>query len=55
MAKTNTTTRLRSLDELLAEGTSEGKPCSSSGSHRSSEDVEVPSTSTNSFSEGENE
>ncbi|KAJ8434187.1 hypothetical protein Cgig2_004658 [Carnegiea gigantea] len=51
-AKTKTTAKLRSLDELLAKETSEGKPCSSSNSHRLSEDVEVPSTSTSSSSKG---
>ncbi|KAJ8422196.1 hypothetical protein Cgig2_000661 [Carnegiea gigantea] len=53
MAKTKMTFQLRSLDELLAEGTSEGSPRSSSGSHRSSVEVEVNSTSTSSSLEGE--
>ena len=53
MAKTKTTTRLRSPDELLAEGTSEGNPSSSCASHRSSTEVKVESTSTSSSLEGE--
>ncbi|KAJ8426089.1 hypothetical protein Cgig2_006570 [Carnegiea gigantea] len=50
MTKTKTTARLRSTDEFLAEGTSEGNPCSSSGSHRSSEisSFILPSTSSSS-------
>ncbi|KAJ8444402.1 LOW QUALITY PROTEIN: hypothetical protein Cgig2_026606 [Carnegiea gigantea] len=53
MAKTKMTAQLRSPDELLAEGTSEGNPRSSSSSHRLSAKVEVESTSTSSFLEGE--
>ncbi|KAJ8420253.1 hypothetical protein Cgig2_014907 [Carnegiea gigantea] len=53
MAKTTTTARLRSPDELLAEGTSEGNPSSSSGSHRSNVEVELESASTSSSLEGE--
>ncbi|KAJ8419411.1 hypothetical protein Cgig2_025508 [Carnegiea gigantea] len=53
MAKTKTTTWLRSLDELLAKGTSKGNPHSSSGSHKSSIEVEAKSTSPSSSSEGE--
>ncbi|KAJ8423520.1 hypothetical protein Cgig2_011981 [Carnegiea gigantea] len=53
MAMTKTTAWLRSPDELLAEGTSEGNPCSSSGSYRLSDDAEVHFTSTNSSLEGE--
>ncbi|KAJ8440109.1 LOW QUALITY PROTEIN: hypothetical protein Cgig2_026460 [Carnegiea gigantea] len=41
MAKTKTITWLRSPNELLAEGTSEGNPRSSSDSHRSSVEVEL--------------
>ncbi|KAJ8428712.1 hypothetical protein Cgig2_028195 [Carnegiea gigantea] len=51
--KIRLTGRLRSLDELLAEGTSEGNPYSSYGSHRSSVEVKIKSVSTSSSSEGE--
>ncbi|KAJ8434783.1 hypothetical protein Cgig2_033733 [Carnegiea gigantea] len=48
MAKIQMTARLRSPDELLVKGTSEGNPRSSSGCNRSSIGVEVESTSTSS-------
>jgi len=51
MAKIKMTARLRSHDELLAEGTFEGNPCPSSGYLKSS--IEVESTSANSSSKGE--
>jgi len=50
MAKIKLTGQLRSPDELLAEGTSKGDPCSSFRSHRLS--VQIKSTSTSSPSEG---
>ncbi|KAJ8423526.1 hypothetical protein Cgig2_030021 [Carnegiea gigantea] len=52
MAKIRLTGRLRSPDELLAQGTSEGNPCSSLGSHTSSVEVEVESTNSSASSEG---
>lgn len=51
MVKIKMTARLRSPNELLVEGTSEGNLHSASGSRRSSDEVE--STSTSSSSDGE--
>jgi len=53
MAKTKTTARLRSPDELLVKETSEGNLCCFSGSLRSSVEGKVDSTGTRSSIEGE--
>ena len=53
MAKIKLTARLRSPDKLLAEGTFEDNPHSSSSSHKSSVEVKVEFTSSSSSSEGE--